>query len=96
MTRRELERRLHSRLAAAGLRWSRAEVRTALEVFLEIVEAALKAGEPVGLPDFGTLEVVERAPRKGYHFPTGEPVEIPPQKTVRFRPSRKLKKALAL
>ncbi len=94
MTRSELEKRLKERLFQAGIRWSSAEVRTALEAFFELAEELLREGKPVGLPGFGTLEVAERAPRKGYHFPSGKVIEIPPRKTVRFRPSRRLKKLL--
>jgi len=91
LTRQELERRLRLRLKEAGLSWSPAEVHTALCDFLELVGETLARGEPVRLTGFGILEVTSRAPRKGYHFLSRKVIEIPARKTVRFRPSRRLK-----
>jgi len=94
MNRRELLERIYHRLKLEGLNWSRAEVHTAFESFLEIVEEALVSGEPVGLPGFGTFEVRKVAPRKAYNFQKKKVVEVSSRRKVFFRPSRKLKALL--
>jgi len=61
---------------------------------LHDVEQALSAGERVELYNFGILEVVERAARTSRNPHTGEAVSVPAKKTVRFRPSSRLKKLI--
>lgn len=94
MDRKELLERVYRRIRAEGLDWSRAEVRTAFETFLEIVEETLVSGETVGLPGLGTFEVREAPPRKAYDFQKKKVIEIPARRKVFFRPSRKLKTLL--
>ncbi|MBX6423746.1 HU family DNA-binding protein [Thermosulfurimonas sp. F29] len=94
MTRQELEKKVRKRLREFGLSWSRAEVHTVLSAFIELIHETLASGESVRLTGFGTLEVSLRAPRKGYHFPSGKIIEIPGRQVIRFRPSRRLKRRL--
>jgi len=42
------------------------------------------------LPELGTFSVVERAPRKGRNPKTGEEIEIPAKKVVKFKASKRL------
>ena len=53
-----------------------------------LVVAELGAGRDVTIPGFGTLAVKTRARRTGRNPRTGEPLEIPPSRTVTFRPSK--------
>lgn len=56
---------------------------------------ALKAGDSIAIPNFGTFKVVERAARKGRNPRTGEEMQISASKTVKFTPGKGLKEAVA-
>ncbi len=77
-----------------GFRFSRAEVESAYQIFLEILEEALLSGESVGLPGLGVFEVRESPPRPVYDFKEKKTIQSAPQKRVVFRASRKLKALL--
>lgn len=66
---------------------ARKEVKSIINTFLMCLRDALKDGEEVKIKDLGTLKVVTTKPRKGRNPKTGEAVEIPAKKTVRFKPS---------
>ncbi|MFZ5466618.1 MAG: HU family DNA-binding protein [Pseudomonadota bacterium] len=46
------------------------------------------------IPGVGTLKVTERAARTGRTPKTGEPVEIPAKRVLKFRPAKELKTAI--
>lgn len=75
----------------------RATVRKVLDAFATVAAEEL-AGDPPGeVPlgrELGRLLVVERKARRGRNPATGEEIEIPARKTVRFRESRVLREAL--
>ena len=70
-------------------------VAALLDKMLEIMQERLAADEDVAFPGFGVLYVVERPARRGRHPGTGEPIDIPARKTVRFMPGQRLKKRIA-
>ncbi len=59
-------------------------------VFQEILETLSDEGE-ISVAGFGKFEVVTRAARTGINPLTKEKIEIPEQKTVRFKASKVLK-----
>lgn len=66
----------------------------AIEILLENIKAELTRGQPVQLSGFGTFSV-RQLPGKVIRNPrTGDPIEVPPQRTVVFRPSRVLREAM--
>lgn len=65
-----------------------------VESFLVTVRGALLAGEDVKMTNFGSLEIFEAKPRIGRNPKDGRTYPIPPLKTVKFRPSSRLKKRL--
>lgn len=65
----------------------RQDVKRIIDGFLICVRQALKDGETVKIKDLGTFKVVTTKPRKGRNPKTGEPVEIPAKKTLKFKPS---------
>ena len=71
-----------------------AEAEAAVAAVLDGITRALEAGERVLLPNFGTFSVVERKARQGRNPQTGETVEIPARKAVRFKPSKTLREAV--
>ena len=61
-----------------------------LEAFFYGVMHAMNEGKTVRT-GLGTFKIVERAARTGRNPNTGEALEIPAQKTVKFTPSKWLK-----
>jgi DNA-binding protein HU-beta len=69
----------------------RAEADEAITSFLDTVKEGLKNGEKITIIGFGSFSVVERKARMGRNPQTGEEIEIPAKKTVKFNPAVKLK-----
>ncbi len=63
----------------------------AINSFVKIMEKTLKKGEDVTLVGFGSFSVKKTAGRSGRNFKTGATIEIPPRKSVRFKPGKNLK-----
>ena len=72
----------------------RAKAVKAIESVLTAIESALKQGHEVRLVGFGTFNVVERKAAKGRNPRTGEEIDIPESKSVRFKPGKTLKEAV--
>ncbi|MDL1971456.1 MAG: HU family DNA-binding protein [Candidatus Desulfofervidaceae bacterium] len=64
----------------------------AVDAVFKVLEDTLKSGENVVITGFGSFKVVERAARKGKNPQTGEPIEIPAKKVVKFKAGKKLAK----
>lgn len=61
---------------------------------IAVVKEAVADGAKVSVRGFGTMEAVERAPRRGYNIISMQTMDIPSTKTVRFRPSESFKEIL--
>lgn len=66
----------------------------AVEAVLAALEEAVRRGEEVRLPGFGTFAVKERAERQGRNPLTGDVISIPARKAVVFRPGKDLRAAV--
>lgn len=64
-----------------------AQTREMLNAFQEVVEEALVEGDKVALVGWGTFSVQERKARTGRNPRTGEPLDIPAKKSVKFKAS---------
>ena len=67
--------------------------QAATELIAAIVKE-MKTSAGFTLPSFGTFRVVKTKARKGLNPRTGEPVKVKAGKTVRFKASPTLKKAV--
>jgi DNA-binding protein HU-beta len=67
----------------------------AIDAVFESIIEALKKEEEIRLTGFATFSIVHRPTSEGRNPRTGEPITIPPRKSVKFRPSKVLKDALA-
>ena len=65
----------------------RQDIKRIIDGFLICIRQALKDGEDVKIKDLGTFKVITTKPRKGRNPKTGEAVEIPAKKTLKFKPS---------
>ncbi len=71
------------------------EVARMIDSFLEVITETLKEGEKVSIPGWGVFYVTTRKARKGRNVRTGEIIEIPEKRVVKFRPGKKLSDAVA-
>ena len=76
--------------AVARVLTTKGEAARAVETTFETVRAALRAGEKVVISNFGTFRVKARQARVGRNPKTGDTVEVPPRKGVRFKASKNL------
>jgi len=63
----------------------------ALDSMLDAISRALSQGDDVSLVGFGTFSVSDRAARTGRNPRTGEEIQIPASKTVKFKTGKELK-----
>ncbi len=73
---------------------TRREAAHVISLVLDSIKDALARGEKVTLVGFGTFSVKERKGRTGRNPRTGETLEIPPKKVVKFVPGKALKEAI--
>lgn len=66
----------------------------AVDAALAHIREALKNGEEVRIPDFGTFKVAKRKAREGRNPATGATITIKASKNVRFKAGKELKDAL--
>jgi len=66
----------------------------AVDAMLESIANALKGGDEVRLPGFGTFSVRQRNASEGRNPRTGEPIQIPASKLPKFKAGKILKEAL--
>lgn len=79
---------------AEGASLSQADAKKALDVALESVSSALKKDEKVVLVGFGTFEVAVRQARQGVNPSSGEKIQIPARKVVKFKAGAALNDAV--
>ncbi len=77
----------------AGLE-TKAAAGKALDATLEAIGESLANGDAITLVGFGTFKVSERAARTGRNPRTGQEIQIPAAKTVKFSPGKRLKDAI--
>ena len=74
----------------AGL--SKSDAEKAVNSLITVVESAVAANDKVTLPGFGAWSRTQRAARTGRNPRTGEPVQIPASKAVKFSVGADFKK----
>jgi len=73
---------------------SKRQVALLVDEVFEQLAKAIKKDKRFSMPSFGTFTVKRRAGRVGRNPQTGAEIRIAPTKTVGFRPSPELKRAL--
>lgn len=90
MSKAELVEKIASQ---AGL--TKADAERAVNAFVNVVTAGLKAGDDITLVGFGTFSTGERAARQGRNPQTGETITIAAKKVVKFKPGKALREEMA-
>ncbi len=65
-----------------------------LDAFMNAVTDALKQGDQIVLPGFGSFSIGERAARKGRNPQTGAEIDIKASKVAKFKAGKSLKEAV--
>ena len=73
---------------------SKASAEKALNAFTATVTRALKKGDRLSLPGFGTFSVTRRKARIGRNPQTGKEIKIPAAKVAKFKAGSLLKSAV--
>ena len=69
---------------------SQADVEKTLNHIMDTVRDSLHKEDPVTLVGFGTFRVQKHAERQGYNPSTGQKMQIPEKKIVKFKPGKAL------
>lgn len=70
------------------------DVKKVLEAFTDVVVSTLKSEKKVKLPGLGVFAVKDRPARMGRNPMTGEQIQIPAKRVVKFRVAKDVKKAV--
>ncbi len=73
---------------------TKSETEACVNATLEVIQESLAKGETIPLIGFGTFSITTRAARTGRNPRTGEPINIPESKSVKFSAGSKLKEAI--
>lgn len=69
---------------------SKVDSKKAIDAFIAVTSEALQEGERVTLVGFGSFSVVERDARAGRNPRTGETIQIPAKRVVKFKAGSEL------
>jgi DNA-binding protein HU-beta len=89
MTKNELAREL-----ADDFELPRRQMTEIVEAMLDRITAVLKSGDKVQLTPFGQFKIRDRAARIARNPQTGEPVNVPAKRVLKFIAGRVLKEAV--
>jgi DNA-binding protein HU-beta len=76
---------------ARETKMSKASAEKTINAFTNSVMKALKKGDKLTLPGFGTFSVAKRGARKGRNPQSGAEIRIPAAKVAKFKAGRLLK-----
>lgn len=74
---------------------NKAKSKEAVEAVLEGLQDGLQKGYKISLTGFGTFQVKQQKERSGRNPQTGEMIQIPARKVVKFSPGKNLRDAVA-
>ena len=69
---------------------AKSQAEKGVDGFVSAVSAALSGGDKITLVGFGTFSVVARSQREGRNPGTGEKIQIPASKVVKFKAGKTL------
>ncbi len=81
-------------IEVAKVTCTKKEAGLAVDTMIDTIKKALKKGQKVTIPGFGTFSVVKRAARKGRNPRTGEALKIKASKAPKFTAGKGLKEAV--
>lgn len=79
---------------AHGSGVTKADAQRVLDTFMMTVTDALKSGDQVVLPGFGSFSTGNRSARTGRNPQTGQTIQIKASRVAKFRAGKTLKEAV--
>lgn len=79
---------------ASGAGLTKAVASTVLEAFMTTVTDALKSGDQVVIPGFGSFSTGNRSARTGRNPQTGKTIQIKASRVAKFKAGKNLKEAV--
>lgn len=79
---------------ASGSGLTKSDASKVLEVFMMTVTDALKNGDQVVIPGFGSFSTGNRSARTGRNPQTGKTIEIKASRVAKFKAGKNLKEAV--
>lgn len=73
---------------------SKKKAGNVMDTVIKTITGALSQGEKVTLIGFGTFQVIERRAREGRNPQTGEKLQIPAKKVLKFKAGKELREAV--
>jgi DNA-binding protein HU-beta len=73
---------------------TKVQAEEVVETIINTIVSALKSGDEVSIAGMGIFVVKKRAARTARNPRTGETVQVPASKAVKFRPAKALKDAV--
>jgi DNA-binding protein HU-beta len=70
------------------------KARDAVDAMIAKITDAMKGGQDVRIPDFGTFKTTKRKAREGRNPLTGQTIQIKASVVPKFTPAKRLKDAL--
>lgn len=77
----------HIQLKEGG---NRENIKRNLELYFEALREELEAGNKIKLGDIGVIEMKTQKARTARNPRTGETIEVPEKKTLKFKPFRQM------
>ena len=90
MTRSVLIEKVSERVEGLTLK----QTEIVIDTVFESIKGALEKGEKVEIRGFGNFRLKDRRPRRARNPKTGESVDVPGKKAIRFKVGKALKEAL--
>ena len=90
LTKRDIARAIHETDPEISI----SEAVTLVDAIFASIKERLARGEKVMITNFGTFQVVDRAPRKGINPATGGSLVIAGHRAISFRPAPTLQNSL--
>lgn len=90
MTKSKLIEKVASKVEGLTLK----QTEIIVETVFDSIKKALNNNEKIEIRGFGNFRLKERGPRKARNPKTGESVDVPQKKAVRFKAGKALKDAL--
>lgn len=94
MTHDELIHEVKTAADDAGIKITKTDTKTVIGLCYNEIFSELENGGSYRLPGIGTLKAVGVAARTSRNPATGETIQVPAKKTVKFKIASELKKAL--
>ncbi|QLI82974.1 HU family DNA-binding protein [Chitinibacter fontanus] len=95
MTKTELIAIVHNLASIEHPELSKKSVTALLDTLSEVITATVSGGGDITLPNVGKIALKSRDARVGRNPRTGESVQIPAKKVLKFTPAKALKDAVA-